>query len=204
MAIVNLLNGEMRKSIGSFTGQKWKDKKVVHAKIWSKRPPNQKQINSLHQFGCIQRITTGLRKKALDAFDLDTKKMTEQNAICSLLKGAIKKTGWDTTNLESVFTEQLDWQVLDFTLNNVIGQCALITEFGGDWNKYKRLALMKFIVNDNCKVLFCQRQLEPHEETSLLLPLQDTTTLTAFTVAIWHNLKGDQKLGGYSQIKISV
>lgn len=197
MATQNLLRGEYRGSVGRTTGQKWKGRVTVHARIFSKAPPTPAQTNCLVSFGCIQRIASALRKTKRTAFILDTAHMTAQNALCSILKDAESKDGWSADRLAEVFKQRLAFEVSELSLNQEAQTAEFRTVFSGSRGDYSNLTLFAMLMSDKARVYMCKLVTQDEQIFKLTFPIGESTAIQACTMAVWHK-NGKNVLGGWS------
>lgn len=103
MAIQKLIQGTFEGSAGTLTGQRWKDKKVVKQKIWSKTPASPAQKSSVRSFECLNRLSSAIAKAWWYKLGLSNAKMHKHNAVAKLLAPVVANHTFDPSAIEEVF-----------------------------------------------------------------------------------------------------
>lgn len=103
MATQKLIQGTFEGSAGTLTGQRWKDKKVVKQKIWSKAPASPAQKSSVRSFECLNRLSSAIAKTWWYKLGLSNAKMHKHNAVAKLLAPVVANHTFDPSAIEEVF-----------------------------------------------------------------------------------------------------
>lgn len=90
MAEQFLLKSTFHGSMGSLTGQKWKNKEVIHAKIWSKTPARPVQKDSLRAFEALNRVASAIAKHWWPWLGLKAVGMHKHNAVARFLAACVQ------------------------------------------------------------------------------------------------------------------
>lgn len=85
MATFNLLTGSLEGSIGSITGQKWKNKHVIKTKIDGRAPHNATQNASRVAFESLNRLAVDFSRLFWLEIGLDASKMLKHNAMAKFM-----------------------------------------------------------------------------------------------------------------------
>lgn len=90
MATMNLLQGNIKGSMGAHTGVRAKGKNIFKARIWSKTPMSNRQRNNVRSFEKLNRISSAIAKEFFPWLGFNTRNMNPHNAVASEFKCIIK------------------------------------------------------------------------------------------------------------------
>lgn len=105
MATMNLLQGNIRGSLGTQTGARAKGKNIMKARIWSKTPPNETQRNCVRSFECLNRISSAIAKKYWYWLGWHQGNMHKHNVIASKFSACIQDHKFNPSLISEVISE---------------------------------------------------------------------------------------------------
>lgn len=125
MATMNLLQGNVRGSIGTQTGVRAKGKNIMKAKIWSKTPPNQTQTNCVRSFECLNRVASAIAKKYWYWLGWNQGNMHKHNVVASKFSACIQDHEFTPSLISEVIPAGNAISAVDFRVDMVAHKVVL-------------------------------------------------------------------------------
>lgn len=99
MATMNILQANIRGTIGAETGCRVKGKNVLKKRIWSKTPNNEVQEGSVRAFECLNRLSSSIAKKYWNWMGLKQGNMNKHNVIAHEFRAIVREHKFQPSNL---------------------------------------------------------------------------------------------------------
>lgn len=112
--------------MGKLTGAKWKNQRIMKAKIESRSPMNKTQINSRLAFEVLCRMAGELARSSWQYWSLDDSGMTRHNAISHFLKPIVADHYFQLSNISKVVPEESSLYISEFTFNRTAHTVSLV------------------------------------------------------------------------------
>lgn len=131
MGKMNMLNANIAGSMGAFTGQVYKGKSVLHARIWSRTPLNPVQKSSVRAFECLNRVAAAISRHWFYALGLRADGMLKHNAVARFLKPLIEGHVFTPSAFDRVFPEPGLAAVSGISYDSTTGQLTFSARYRG-------------------------------------------------------------------------
>ena len=105
MGKMDLLNANISGTVGAMTGQVYKGKSVLHARIWSRTPLNRTQKNSVRAFEALNRLSCAISKHWFYWLGIRADNMLKHNAVAHFLQPVVADHTFNTAVLPELFPD---------------------------------------------------------------------------------------------------
>ena len=195
MAFNNLLNGSFRGAVGTMVGEKWKNKKTVHTRVFSKSPPTEKQTKNVRAFECLNRLASAMANKFYPWLGLTNKEMYPHNAVARWLKPLIRDHSFNPEVIQSII-EKDDSAVIDeFEYDRATGKFKCKASTTIDPRDGSNESWLLTVLDSVGRVWYCESPKTKIVEFERQIAISKNESLCAFTM-VSKKVDGKFKLGG--------
>lgn len=184
MAEQNLLTSSFNGTVGTMTGVKWKNKRVVKQRIWSKTPNSKLGTNSLRAFEALNRVASAMSKKWWYKLGLKANGMHKHNAVAHFLKPAIKNHIFQPYNLEEVFEVDGSCGVYEQQLNRETGFLTFHAATTLDITENSNSSWLVLVCSQKGKVFYCESPKVTIINPAFYIPIAADDTVYILTFAV--------------------
>lgn len=174
MATLNFISGSFTGKVGEHVGAKWRDKKTIRARQFSKAPATMLQTKSVRAFECLNRFASGISKAGFKYLGLKAKNMHNHNAVARWLKPLIANNEFIVERLENIITSSNNIWVKSFVYSHTTWQISLSIDKSPSYIPPPSQMMFVLIFQDNGLVFskYCLKtsqfsdiiQLPPHTQ----------------------------------------
>lgn len=195
MAFNNLLNGSFRGAVGSMVGEKWKNKKTVHTRVFSKSPPTEKQTKNVRAFECLNRLASAMANKFYPWLGLTNKEMYPHNAVARWLKPLIATHTFNPEVIQDIIEKDGSAVIDEFEYNRATGKFKCKASTTIDPRDGSNESWLLTVLDSEGRVWYCESPKTKIVEFEREIVIPKYQSLCAFTM-ISKKVDGKFKLSG--------
>lgn len=195
MAFNNLLNGSFRGAVGTMVGEKWKNKKTVHTRVFSKSPPTEKQTKNVRAFECLNRLASAMANKFYPWLGLTNKEMYPHNAVARWLKPLIETHTFNPGVIQDIIEKDGSAVIDEFEYNRATGRFKCKASTTIDPRDGSNESWLLTVLDTEGRVWYCESPKTRVVEFEREIVIPKYQSLCAFTM-ISKKVDGKFKLSG--------
>lgn len=131
MGKMDLLNANISGTVGAMTGQVYKGKSVLHARIWSRTPLNRTQKNSVRAFEALNRLSCAISKHWFYWLGIRADNMLKHNAVAHFLQPVVADHTFNIAVLPELFPDASLTALGSVDYNSETGQISFSASYVG-------------------------------------------------------------------------
>lgn len=195
MAFNNLLNGSFRGAVGTMVGEKWKNKKTVHTRVFSKSPPTEKQTKNVRAFECLNRLASAMANKFYPWLGLTNKEMYPHNAVARWLKPLIADHSFNPEVIQDIIEEDGLATIDEFKYDRMTQKFECKASTAIDPREGSNESWLLVVLDSEGRVWYCESPKTKIVEFERDIAISRYQSLCAFTM-VSRKVDGKFKLSG--------
>lgn len=182
MAFQQFIKGSFNGRVGSVVGQKWKNKTQLHARVFSKSPPTEKQTKNVRAFECLNRLSSAVAKTWFPWLGLSAKEMYPHNAVSRWLKPLIASHRFEPGIIQQLVEKDGQAVLEEFQFNRTTGQfnCTASTTINPTSGSNE--SWLVTVLDSTGKVYVCESPRAKKVTIERIIQLPNRVSLCAFTM----------------------
>lgn len=182
MAFQQFIKGSFNGRVGSVVGQKWKNKTQLHARVFSKSPPTEKQTKNVRAFECLNRLSSAMAKTWFPWLGLSAKEMYPHNAVSRWLKPLIASHQFEPEVIRQLIEEDGQAVLEEFQFNRATGQFNCIASTTINPAPGSNESWLVTVLDSTGKVYICESPRAKKVTIERIIQIPYYVSLCAFTM----------------------
>lgn len=182
MAFQQFIKGSFNGRVGSVVGQKWKNKTQLHARVFSKSPPTEKQTKNVRAFECLNRLSSAMAKTWFPWLGLSAKEMYPHNAVSRWLKPLIASHQFEPEVIRQLIEEDGQAVLEEFQFNRATGQFNCIASTTINPAPGSNESWLVTVLDSTGKVYICESPRAKKVTIERIIQIPNYVSLCAFTM----------------------
>lgn len=182
MAFQQFIKGSFNGRVGSVVGQKWKNKTQLHARVFSKSPPTEKQTKNVRAFECLNRLSSAMAKTWFSWLGLSAKEMYPHNAVSRWLKPLIASHRFEPEVIRQLIEEDGQAVLEEFQFNRTTGQFNCIASTTINPAPGSNESWLVTVLDSTGKVYVCESPRAKKVTIERIIQIPNNVSLCAFTM----------------------
>lgn len=182
MAFQQFIKGSFNGRVGSVVGQKWKNKTQLHARVFSKSPPTEKQTKNVRAFECLNRLSSAMAKTWFPWLGLSAKEMYPHNAVSRWLKPLIASHQFEPEVIRQLIEEDGQAVLEEFQFNRATGQFNCIASTTINPASGSNESWLVTVLDSTGKVYICESPRAKRVTIERIIQIPNYVSLCAFTM----------------------
>lgn len=183
MGKMDLLNANISGSVGAVTGQVYKGKSVLHARIWSRAPLNSTQKSSVRAFECLNRLSCAISKHWFYWLGIRADNILKHNAVARFLQPVIADHTFNTAVLPSIFQNPSLATLGDVQYNSATGKLDFSASYVGEIPLGNQASWLVLVFDQQGHVFYSESPAASSVSRSLFIPSAPAQQPTVLALA---------------------